>query len=68
MCWHFDPEDFLKITYKAIGLEVQNKSFSVGLLNRWYQDFNDKPCLNKSSYCLLYLIRTYRTEKEQKKQ
>jgi hypothetical protein len=33
MCWHFDPDDFLKITYKAKGLELQNESFSVGLLN-----------------------------------
>jgi hypothetical protein len=33
MCWYFDPDDFLKITYKTKGLEVQNKSFNVGSLN-----------------------------------
>ena len=64
MCWHFDPIDFLKITGKFKGFEVQYKPSNIGLLNRCHQVFNDKPCLNKSSYCLLSLIRIDRTEKE----
>jgi hypothetical protein len=66
MCWHFDPIDFLKITDKVKGVEVQNMPFIIGLLNRCHQVLNDKPCLNKSSYCLLSLIRTDRTENEKK--
>ena len=64
MCWHFEPVDFLKITGKVKGFEVQNKPFNIGLLKRWHQVFNDKPCLNKSSYCLLSLIRIDRIENE----
>jgi uncharacterized membrane protein YphA (DoxX/SURF4 family) len=64
MCWHFDPIDFLKITGKFKGFEVKYKPFKIGLMDRCHQVFNDKPCLNKSSYCLLSLIRIDKIENE----